>query len=653
MAESIIPGTYITVRSEGLISAGRVATGIVGVVGTAASGPINTPVTLAGFADAQAIFGTADDYRLPKGAQPLTLVRALEHLYNNGASSVIAVRVAGASASQATYAVLDGGSNTVATLTASTPGTWGNDINITVEPASDPARVTGELHDTTFDSLNYGDILVSPQNRIRYTNGTSRQSYVRTLRYQYVVNGEVVEPNGDNRYFLANPSVEAVDAINNVVVTDDSGAEVRTFGAGAVLVGGNTAPNVDEVRITDAGELLFEATQVPAVGQQVTATYAVGYDDALASGEILVTTWTGELEYFAGEEPNAANGDTIEASYLVDKAASVKVTLTHGVSEEVYTVPDGRLLVQQINPVNGRGGSALVTAQLDGGNGTNTPRTGVSDYFGTGSNTPGGDGSEAAMDEYAAGLDAISNMLVNIVVLAGQHADTMAATLEGHLNATAGVNFERIGVMGAAGSTPAEFMGHSVASDRIILVAPGMTIPDPNGGSYVLPSAYTAAAVAGLISSLPVQTSLTNKVLTIPGLELNANRAQQEQMIRRNLLTLVNKSGYRVLKGITTAGEGTPFSSVPTRRIVDYAKYGVRSASNPYIGRLNNSRVRAALKATLDAFLTRMVEDEALTGYELEVTATRAQEIAGEVLVTMTLQPTFSIDYIRVIMNLQ
>ena len=133
----------------------------------------------------------------------------------------------------------------------------------------------------------------------------------------------------------------------------------------------------------------------------------------------------------------------------------------------------------------------------------------------------------------------------------------------------------------------------------------------------------------------------------------NFNRGEQEQAIKRNLLTVVLKNGFRVLKGITSQGEGEPFSAIPTRRIVDYAKYGVRSAANPYIGRLNNSRVRAALQATLEAFLTRMVEDEALTGFELQVSTTRAQEIAGEVSVVMTLQPTFSIDYIRVIMNLR
>jgi hypothetical protein len=75
--------------------------------------------------------------------------------------------------------------------------------------------------------------------------------------------------------------------------------------------------------------------------------------------------------------------------------------------------------------------------------------------------------------------------------------------------------------------------------------------------------------------------------------------------------------------------------------------------SDPYIGRLNNSRVRGALKATLDGFLSQMVLDEMLVSYELEVSATRSQEINGIAQVTMTLMPTFSIDFIRVTMNLQ
>jgi hypothetical protein len=47
-----------------------------------------------------------------------------------------------------------------------------------------------------------------------------------------------------------------------------------------------------------------------------------------------------------------------------------------------------------------------------------------------------------------------------------------------------------------------------------------------------------------------------------------------------------------------------------------------------------------------------MVDDEMLVGYELDVTATRDQEIRGIAAVTMTVKPTFSIDYIKVTMFL-
>lgn len=47
-----------------------------------------------------------------------------------------------------------------------------------------------------------------------------------------------------------------------------------------------------------------------------------------------------------------------------------------------------------------------------------------------------------------------------------------------------------------------------------------------------------------------------------------------------------------------------------------------------------------------------MIDDEMLVSYELDVSATREQEIRGIAQVTMTLRPTFSIDYIKVVMFL-
>ncbi len=645
MTEMIIPGTYIEVRAEGLISAGGVATGIVGVIGTARMGPVGVPVTLSGFSQARDVFGVADPFGRPEdGSNPLTLVRALEQVYNNGASSVVAVRVAGPSQSSATFALTDAAGHTVVTLTAKSSGSWGNDIRITVDPAQDDALISGESHTSTFDRLDYAPVTPSAQNQFRVFRGVTKQ--IQTLDAVYkVVQQETVLPDASNRYLLSKTPIEQVAAVNHVSVLDGQGGTVREYGDGSILYGAGAPPDPGEVRLNNStGELTFAASEVPAAGQQVNARYAVSHADP-TTGQILVTTWDGSLAFAAGEAPQQADGDRLDASYLVDRASSVLVGLRYATTVENYTVPAGTVLAELINA----SAVSLVTAAADASSGKGLPKAGVDAYFGTGSNTPGGNGGEAGHDEYEAGLEQLANELINIVVLAGQDATSAGSLLLAHLNATEQVDYERIGVIGAKGSTVAEFLGHNMAADRVVLVAPGLLLDD----GTVLPSAYTAAAVAGLISSVPVQTSLTNKVLTIPGLALNVNRGEQTQLIQRNVLTVIQKEGFRILKGVTTAGVGEPFSAVPTLRIVDYAKYGVRSAANPYIGRLNNARVRAALKATLDAFLTRMVDDEALTQYALDVSATRAQEIAGEVAVVMTLQPTFSIEFIRVVMILQ
>jgi len=117
------------------------------------------------------------------------------------------------------------------------------------------------------------------------------------------------------------------------------------------------------------------------------------------------------------------------------------------------------------------------------------------------------------------------------------------------------------------------------------------------------------------------------------------------------VLTLEERGGVKVVRGITT--ESGAFQQITTRRIVDAAKQGIRKSSEPFIGKLNNARVRKALQGAIASFLDGMVGDEALSAYTLEVTATRDDEIGGRAVVNAVLQPTFSIDYIAVTLNLQ
>jgi hypothetical protein len=139
----------------------------------------------------------------------------------------------------------------------------------------------------------------------------------------------------------------------------------------------------------------------------------------------------------------------------------------------------------------------------------------------------------------------------------------------------------------------------------------------------------------------------------LPGITRLGTRfsyGELKDLLQGNVLPLESRQGMRVVRGITT--EGAAFAQITTRRVVDYAKAGIRQVANPFVGRLNNERVRKALRGAIDSFLTTMLIDEALVGYTLEVRATRQDEIAGRCVVNVAMQPTFSIDYIRVTLAL-
>lgn len=265
---------------------------------------------------------------------------------------------------------------------------------------------------------------------------------------------------------------------------------------------------------------------------------------------------------------------------------------------------------------------------------------------------------------YKPALAKLENKLVNIVLLAGKDVSSgLTKILKDHINTTTAIKRERIAIVGSDDSTEYSKIASksnlsAVADDsgRVIYVGPGISLKKRDSETdtiteEILSGAYTAAAFAGLLSSLPVRTSPTNKLVNISDVAVEFNHGELENLVKGRVVAIENRDGYRVVKGITTS-TNTAWAQITTRRIVDKATFGVRAACNPYIGKLNNDRVRGAMKATIDGFLTRMVEEESLTGYTLEVSATRAQEIAGQCMVTMAIQPTFSIDYIVVTMYL-
>lgn len=459
------------------------------------------------------------------------------------------------------------------------------------------------------------------------------------------------------------------------------GTYIEVRAEGLISVGSIATGNIGVVGTASRGPV----GEIVPLGSYADAIDSFGaydaFDDPVVDGSPLTLTRTIEQLYMGGAgsvyavrvangDPTAAHadvhstgagdgftltakdggsfGNTIEYTVVnegTDQAPDWALTLQAGAVKETYHGAN----VGEVHDAIEGGNSKLVTID-DASNGN-----AAFDTVATATAFTGGDDlPNVSSADIADGLAALAHETINILVVAGIGSNTVRAVVGAHLEQTENDGRERIAILGASASdasTVATEVG-AIADKRIVLVAPGMLATDARTDQTVtLPPPYLAALVAGKLSALAPEVSLTNKTVPVSDVDVHYNSAALKTLLLDRVLIVRPKFGFQIVKGITT--DTGAFKQISVRRVVDYAKAGVRLGADPYIGRLNNARVRAALKATLDGFLSQMVLDEMLVAYQLEVSATRAQEIAGIAVVTMTLEPTFTIDYIRVTMTLQ
>jgi len=289
MSEMILPGTYIDVLAEGLIAPGQVTVGNLGVLGTATKGPVGQPTLLSTYNDAVAIFGSYDSFIDPsdpnkRRADSLTLVRALEIAFQQGASIVYAVRVAGSSLAYATAELSSTGGPCV-DLQANSQGAWGNDLTVTV---TDPAST---------------DVLTVEES----TTLSADQATSKTVPLQH---SALQAPTPPPR--------------NRVLITNLDGSVVTP-----TIV--NSAPAPKQVQITATDLLLGDA--LPA-GTVVTVTYVV---DPTAFVNVTIALGTTKETYLV------TDGDALVTAVSDVTAPSSLVTATpaanHTEHPTVQSVP--------------------------------------------------------------------------------------------------------------------------------------------------------------------------------------------------------------------------------------------------------------------------------------------------------------------------
>jgi hypothetical protein len=553
VSEMILPGTYIEVRAEGLLSGGLISTGNIGLIGTAEMGDTQV-ATLSSFEEGRTRYGDPGDWDpAPRATGNVHLVRALRYIFDNGASTVYAQRVLNPASARVAMFALSNDSNTpILGLRAKTPGAWGNRLLIRVEKV---------------DSKE----LVVDEQPIR-SNGVLR------LSAESLITPTSEQPN-----------------LGNVSVSDQGVQRKYQLQQGA--------PSTQIVQVNPADRSLTFANP-PSTSADITANYWVPPDKLR------------------------------------------RVTLRFGNVQEVYTVPSVAYLAQHLQDETNP--SKLVEV-VENSVGSGLPKltTGFVAFS-------QGDNGSVDLTQFQDALDNLVERDIQLLVIVGLPFSDIKGALLGHVERTENLGHERIAVVGADNSDVARILDNAneVADKRIVLVAPGLREQDPASGQwYTLPPYYTAAAVAGKLSSLSPHISPTNKTMGgIDDLAVEYNYGDLKALVQNRVLALQTKRGIRVVRGVTT--DDGAFQQISIRRIVDYVKEGTRQRCNQYIGRLNNARVRENLRVTMDRFLADLLTREFLTGYKLTVFADRGMEIRGEVLVTMDLLPTFSIDYVRVVMNL-
>ena len=184
---------------------------------------------------------------------------------------------------------------------------------------------------------------------------------------------------------------------------------------------------------------------------------------------------------------------------------------------------------------------------------------------------------------YKAGLELLLNENAHIIVSAGQDITKSGADLKAHVESasTDKIKRDRIAVVGSApaGNNISTFLSSllspTVTGDRIIFVAPGIktvdaakaadrTIADP---SVVLPGAYTAAAIAGMLSARDPHVSLTNKTLSVSALEVPFNSGQLEQLVQNGVLGLEVRREYVWSRAYDRPGAFQQYHDAAHRRL--------------------------------------------------------------------------------------
>lgn len=342
---------------------------------------------------------------------------------------------------------------------------------------------------------------------------------------------------------------------------------------------------------------------------------------------------------------------------VLAKGAGRTVSVTDGVTTESYTnnnATDGYATNQAIaNAINGN--SALVSVAVLAGSET----TNLVNAITATALISGNDGSTTSFTDFTTAFDdAMTLEDWDILVIPGESSDANHATMVGKVTARA--TSEKKYSMYFSGITLSEDVATQKArttqSERFVLCSPSIKyLPMYQSDMINLNGSYLACAIAGQVASGDVETAVTRKNVSVSGLIVSTstgkeyyNNGEMEELLGAGILPVsLISGGIKVARGVTrTSDQSSVFFELNIQRIVDYVKTQTQLKLEGFLGDPNLKRVRDVMAREVDGILQQDMLDEVIANYEpTEVTEAVSPDTVN---VSMTIQPTFAINFINV-----
>lgn len=349
-------------------------------------------------------------------------------------------------------------------------------------------------------------------------------------------------------------------------------------------------------------------------------------------------------------------GDNVGVTILTQGTGRT-VEITDGVTTERYTnnnAANGYTTNQAIaDAINGV--SELVAVTVKAGSETANLVDACTQTFLAGGN----DGSTVAAGDYTTAFD---NLLTQedfgIMTIPGETDDSFHTTMVGKLNTRA--NNDQKYAMYFTGVAVDETITNqklrTSIGNRLVICSPSMKYtPSFQTAQLTLDGSYLGCAVAGLTASDDVEISPTRKNLTVSSILVNSatgkdfyNNAEMEELLAVGIVPVSKINGIiKVARGVTRESDKTSvYYEINIRRIVDYIQALVLNRLDGFLGDPNLLRVREVIARESDGILEQAKLDEVIVNYEpTEVSEGLSPDT---VIVNMSLQPTFAINFINV-----